>query len=119
MIIIFNRYKSDSPPGGYATYARGAPGLLKCKSPPDAGIGDANTCTVKPPGSVLKALYNPRNGITQRPPVESRPGGERIQYCTTYDSFARGSLIKAELLSGCILPACSINRQGGRIISIW
>jgi hypothetical protein len=85
--------------------ARGAPGLFKCKSPPGSGLGDQDTCSSKPPGSVAKFPYKPRNGITPIPPVESRPGGVGKNYYITYDSITRGSPTRMGLLIGGILPA--------------
>jgi len=87
MVIIYNKYASICSSQDEVCKLKRAPGLLNHKSLPDIGNADHNTLAPKPPRSVMKILHNTRNGMTHRPPVESRPGGNEKDYNTTYGSF--------------------------------
>jgi len=111
MSINYNKHGPYRMPDHTVCRIRGAPGLHKCKSPPDnSGWLIQHICAAKPPGSGIRFLYMPRNGIAICPPAESQSGGAR--YCiTTYDSVTRGSPLDKELLSGWILPACYFTKN--------
>ena len=116
MITNYNKHGPIYPPENEVCKIRGAPGLHVCDPPPDIGLVNKHPCASKPPGSVLKFLYRPRNGIAIFPPAESQPGGAAYPYYAHYDSLTRGSPVNTALTTARILPACSIHDHDRRSV---
>lgn len=120
MSINYNKHGPYRMPDHTVCRIRGAPGLLKCELPPGyKGWMNQHICASKPPGSVLKFLYLPRNGIAVCPPAESHTGGLRNIDLLTYDSITRGSPPSSEFLNGWIVPACYVIQKMTRLGELY